>query len=229
MPQKSLLISEEQFEKLKKSKILKKVDLKSEYEKLRGKIDKSTVVVYEGKHGLTLLIQNLTPLVEKKVDDIIGKERRRIIEIDDSGWGELIGGVFIVGRDLETGKVSKQEIPVNFFQEPNFKAGKYYIETIRAVNAILYELDAEPTKTLIKICPGEIFSHVYRFLENNGYECKKVKIRGETQKIAEKAFDSYLKKIGCPRGYKKMKKWLEENRKEREKYVKTGWKEFKNG
>jgi len=226
MPQKTFVISKEQLEKLKKAKIIDRSNLKSEYEQLRGKIEKSTIVVYESRHGLTLLIQNLTPVVEKRVEKIIGKETRRIIEIDDTGWGEPVGGVFIVGRDLQSGKVSKQEIHAKFFQEPKFKTGKYYIETVRAVNSILYDLNADPNRTTIKICSGTIFSQVYRFLENNGYDYKKVKIRGETQNIAKGIFDSYLKKIDCPRGYKKMKLWLKEDKEEREKYAKTGWKEF---
>lgn len=226
MPQKSITISKEQLSKLDKSGIVEKGKTKSEYEKIRGKVGKATVVVYQSKRGQTLLIQNMTTDIEKRIERVIGKGTRRVIEIDDTGWGEPVGGVFIIGRDAQNGRISKQEIPARFFQEPKFKTGRYYIQTIRAVNKILYDLNADPTRTLIKICTGTIFSQVYRFLENNGYEYKKIKIRGETQRVAKKVFDDYLKKLGCPRGYKRMKEWIEEDAENRMKYAKSGWKEF---
>lgn len=224
--QKSFKITKEQLKKLTKIQGIEKLSKKTEYEKFRGKLGKSTLVVYEGKRGLTLLMQNLTPEVESKVTEIIGKEKKEIIEIDDSGWGEPVGGVIIVGNKIGSGKQASEEIPVGFFQGSKFKKGDYYIMAVRCVNKILTKLKANPKDTKIRICSGTIFSNAYKFLEKNKYEYEKAKIHGETQRLAEGEFNKYLKKINCPRGYKKMKKWIKENPKERMKYVKTGWKEF---
>lgn len=223
--EKSFRIDEEQLGKLKQFSQIKKLKPKSKYEKWRGKLEKSTLVVYGGKHALTLLIQNLTPEVEKIVNKIIVGEKK-IIEIDDSGWGEPVGGVMIVGNKIGTDEHTSGEIPVKFFQREEFKSGKYYIMAVRGVNKILNKLKADPRNTKIRICSGTIFRSVYKFLEKNKYEYEKVKITGETQKLAEETFNNYLEKIGCPRGYKKMKKWLKEKPEERMKYAKTGWKEF---
>jgi hypothetical protein len=225
--QKSFRINEKQLQKLKtSSKKITILEKKSKYEQFRGKIDNSSVVVYKGKHGLTLVIQNFSRKVEKKIEGIIGKEKRKIIEIDDTGWGEPVGGVFIIGRDIESGKFSKEEIPVEFFQKGKFKSGAYSIEAVKAVNKILDDLNVTPNKNFIRICSGTIFSQVYKFLEKNGYSYEITKIRGETQKLAEKIFNQYLEKINCPRGYKRMIKWLETNPNERRMYAKTGWKKM---
>ncbi len=203
--QRSFKIERAQLQELKKFSEIEKLKKKSDYEKLRGRLGKSTLVVYDGKHGLTLLIQNLSPEAENLIKRVIGKEKKRIIEIDDSGWGEPVGGVIIMGNEIGKRKYSSEEIPVEFFQNPKFKKGDYYIKAVKAVNKILTKLKANPRDTKIRICTGTIFSNVYKFLEKNRYEYKKGKIRGETQLLAEREFNKYLKKINCSRGYREMK------------------------
>jgi len=45
--------------------------------------------------------------------------------VDDSGWGDLIGGVVIVMRRVETGETHVGEIPLELFREPEFKYKEY--------------------------------------------------------------------------------------------------------
>lgn len=245
MPQKSIRITEAQLNKLRENfpKIGIITKPCSEYELYRGKVDRTTLVVYKGKRGITLQLQNTTKDVEDKIDQIlqikqttlfqvstekIDKEKQRIIEIDDAGWGDLIGDVFIVGRDAKTDKCIVRGISVKFFQSPYFTRKTYYKEAIRCVTEILNDFNADPGDTFIRICTGAIFSRVYPFLEEKGYSYEYFKITGKTQDLAENTFNEYLSKIGCPRGYKQMKKWLHEDYENRIRYAKSGWREFEN-
>lgn len=243
MPQKSIKITETQLNKLRgefpKIGVITKPS--SEYELYRGIVNGTTLVVYKGKKGITLQFQNTIKGVEDKINQILqikqttlppfsidrkDKEKQRIIEIDDTGWGDLIGSVFIVGRDVKTDNYIVREIPVKFFQIPEFEQKRCYKEAIRCVTEILNEFNANPEDTFIHICTGAIFSRVYKFLEEKGYSYEYSKIAGKTQDLAENIFNEYLSKTGCPRGYKQMKKWLHEDYETRIKYAKTGWKEF---
>jgi len=243
MPNRSIKITKVQLNRLNEKfpEIGTPIGPIGEYEVYRGSIDRTTLVVYEGKKGLTLQLQNTTREVEDSIDNILqvkqttlfplsheetGKEKQRIIEIDDTGWGDLIGGVFIVGRDVKTDNSIVREIPVNFFQPPQFAQKRYHKEAIRCVAEILNEFNAKPEDTSIRICTGFIFSKVYPFLKEKGYSSEYSKITGKTQDLAENTFNEYLSRIGCPRGYKEMGEWLSKDYDNRIKYAKTGWKEF---
>lgn len=243
MLSKTIKITKVQLDVLKEKfpKIGMSIEPIGEYEIYRGKVNTTTLVVYQGKKGITLQLQNSTKDVEDNINKIlqieqttifsfspeekISKEKQKIIEIDDSGWGDIIGGVFIVGYDVSADNTAVREIPVEFFQGDLFRKKLYMYQTVKCVEHILKTLNAHPKDTMIHICRGTIFSKVPSYLNMNGYNFGYFKITGKTQELAENAFNNYLSKIGCPRGYYQMKKWLSEGE-NRINYAKTGWREF---
>jgi len=156
-----------------------------------------------------------------------------VIEIDDSGWGDLLGGVVIVLRRVETDETYVGEVPLDLFREPEFKYKTY----LRYVTHIILDgLEALKASTDedIHICTGYIFEHAEDTLRELGYKVTPVKIMGKTQKLAENAFIDSLVKMGIGsfdevasmRSFDGFLTWVKEDPLNRERYVKTGWKKW---
>ena len=156
-----------------------------------------------------------------------------VIEVDDSGWGDLIGGAVIVMLRVETDDQYTGEIPPELFKQPEFKY-KAYLRY--ATQIILEGLDAlqVPKSEAIHICTGYIFEHAEDTLRELGYKVTEVKIEGKTQDLAEKTFIASLVKkgigsfseIASMRSFNGFLDWVKEDLSEREQYVKTGWKNW---
>ena len=156
-----------------------------------------------------------------------------VVEVDDSGWGDLIGGVVIVMRRVETGESHVGEIPLELFRKPEFK----YKEYLRVATQILLEgideLGVTPEEPL-HICTGYIFSSAKETLKELGYRVKEVKITGATQELAENAFVESLVRLGVGshreiadmRSFDGLLEWVHEDLEHRERFVKTGWKSW---
>ncbi|TRO54266.1 hypothetical protein E2P71_04570 [Candidatus Bathyarchaeota archaeon] len=153
-----------------------------------------------------------------------------MIEVDDSGWGDLIGGAVIVMRRVETGETHVGRIPLEYFREPNFK----YQEYLRAATQITLEgLDAlkAPNSEPIHVCTGFILSAARETLKELGYDVHEAKITGATQELAETEFIESLSELGvgkpkdiaAMRSFNGFLDWVKENPATRERYVKTGW------
>ncbi|MFH2109785.1 MAG: hypothetical protein ABIJ47_00840 [Candidatus Bathyarchaeota archaeon] len=153
-----------------------------------------------------------------------------VIEVDDSGWGDLVGGVVIVMRRVETGENHVGLIPVEYFRDAQFK----YQEYVRAATQVILEgldiLEASTSEEL-HVCTGFIFSSARETLEELGYKVREVKITGATQELAEAEFIKSLadmgigkqKKIASMRSFNGFLEWVKEDPEGRERYVKTGW------
>ena len=156
-----------------------------------------------------------------------------VVEVDDSGWGDLIGGVVIVMRRVETGESHVGEIPLDLFRKPEFK----YKEYLRFATQILLEgideLGVTPEEPL-HICTGYVFSSAKETLMELGYRVKEVKITGATQELAENAFVESLVRLGVGshreiagmRSFDGLLEWVHEDLEHRERFVKTGWKSW---
>ena len=156
-----------------------------------------------------------------------------VVEIDDSGWGDLVGGAVVVMRRVETDETHIGEIPLELFQISEFK---YKVYLRRAQEIIIEGLDKlqvqmdEP----IHICTGYILSTARETLRKLGYRIIDTKIKGTTQELAENEFLRHLEKIGIGtiievasiRSFNGFMNWLKEDIEIREKYVKTGWKSW---
>jgi hypothetical protein len=156
-----------------------------------------------------------------------------VIEVDDSGWGDLIGGVVIVLRRLETNEHYIGEIPPELFKSKEFKYKTYLRYATQIILNGFNELNV-PTAEPIHICTGYIFEHAKDTLRELGYDILDVKIQGRTQGLAEKAFIESLIELGVGtyieiasmRSFKGFLKWVKSDLSNRERFVKTGWKNW---
>ena len=90
-----------------------------------------------------------------------------VVEVDDSGWGDLLGGVIIVMRRVGTDESFSDEIPIELFQA-DFK---YKIYLRKAIEIILNGLDQLKIKKNepIHICTGYVFTDAGETLKELGY------------------------------------------------------------
>ena len=105
-----------------------------------------------------------------------------MIQIDDAGWGSLVGGVLIAATRTETGEFACGEIPVAFFQSEAF-ARKAYLEESRDVaRRVLEQLHVGKDEP-IEICTGYVLEGVRSMLDADGYSSWRTgKIAGALQK-----------------------------------------------
>jgi len=156
------------------------------------------------------------------------------IEVDDAGWGDLVGGCVVVIRRVETDEYYAGEISVEFFKEPKFKTKQYLDKALEIVEDGLKKLNVHKDEE-IRMCTGFLLSKARRSLSQQGYLITPAKIVGETQKLAERTFLETLGKIGLKldeedprRRFHFLLEWVREKPESREKYVKTGWRSWKN-
>ena len=150
--------------------------------------------------------------------------------MDDSGWGDLIGGTVIVLRRVETGESHWGEIPLELFQGSEFKY-KAYLRS--ATQIILEGIDTlnVPTDEAIHICTGYVFTHAKDALKELGFKVTEVKIVDETQTLAESRFIESLVRLelgskgelASIRSFNGFLEWVKADLEGRERYVKTGW------
>ncbi len=153
-----------------------------------------------------------------------------VIEVDDSGWGDLVGGVVIVLRRVETSEDHSGEIPLELFQGVEFKYKGYLRSTTQIILEGLDKLQAS-TDEAIHICTGYVFTHARDTLIELGYRVTEVKIVDATQDLAEHRFIESLVSKGlgtkgelfAMRSFNGWLKWVKQDLANREKYVKTGW------
>jgi len=156
-----------------------------------------------------------------------------VIEVDDSGWGDLIGGAVIVMRRVETNEKYTGEIPPELFKAEEFKYKTYLRYATQIILEGLDSLSVEKTEP-IHICTGYIFEHAEDTLRELGYKVTEVKIEGKTQELAEKTFIESLvnqgigsfSEVASMRSFNGFLDWVKEDLEHRERYVKTGWKNW---
>lgn len=161
-------------------------------------------------------------------------QNHMVVEIDDSGWGDLLGGVIIVLRRNESNDSFSGEIPLEMFQGTEFK----YQEYLRIATQIILEgidqLQVFITEP-IRICTGYVFTTAKKTLHDLGYDYKEVKIIGKTQDYAENEFIKSLVRLGVGeyhevremRSFNGFISWVKQDLDKREQFVKTGWKSWK--
>lgn len=153
--------------------------------------------------------------------------------MDDSGWGDLIGGVVVVMRRVETGETHVGEILLELFKEPEFKYKEYLRSATQIILEGIEELGVEQSEPL-HICTGYVFSSAKETLNELGHKVKEVKITGATQELAEKTFVESLVRLGVGsyreiadmRSFDGFLEWVHEDLKHRELFVKTGWRSW---
>lgn len=163
------------------------------------------------------------------------------IQLDDAGWGCLLGGVIIGAYRLETQEFACQEIPARFFQPPLFGQRAYLDKTVEVASRLLTdELSVSPGEE-IQVCSGYVFSNVGPWLTQAGLPWRKVKVEGPLQVWVETALQQSLAALGLEVSYEVLTKkqgllfwlclqWLKGGNvnatravPERERQAKTGW------
>jgi hypothetical protein len=154
-----------------------------------------------------------------------------VVEIDDSGWGDLIGGAIIVVRHVDTNNSYVKEIPLESFQGTAFKEKAYFPYILQGVREGLRILGISKDEPLY-ICTGYILSEVRRILVQEGYVVVPHKITGITQELAEMEYLKHLNRLGIGtlyqakhlRSFDSLLAWVLQDIDKREHLVKTGWK-----
>ena len=148
-----------------------------------------------------------------------------------SGWGDLLGGVVIVMRRVETGEHHSGEVPLELFQGSAFKE-QLYLERALEIALEGLEMLRIPKEEPLHVCSGYMLSRIRDGLEEMGYRVVPVKITGRTQDLAEREFKRSLARLGVGdeetvsgmRSFDAFLAWVMEDLDGRERFVKTGWK-----
>jgi hypothetical protein len=154
-----------------------------------------------------------------------------VVEVDDSGWGDLIGGAVIVMRRLGSIEKYVGEVPIEAFQGQSFKAKAYLPQVLRIVREGAEALRIDKDEP-IHVCTGYILSEVRKALANEGYKVVPSRIVGVTQELAEEEYLRHLHRLGVGtmeevrriRGFDNSLAWVLRDVDKRERLVKTGWK-----
>jgi hypothetical protein len=160
------------------------------------------------------------------------------IEIDDSGTGDLLGDAFIGFMRKETDEIIFRTLPVELFNEKNWKKKMPLKVAVEKVKDGLYELNFNKEKEKIEICRGNIFDEVRNYFDEEGINYDPTIIDGKLQDAVEGKLVEHLKydlgirsrnltkKSGAKR-YFILFNWLSRDFYNREKYVKSGFKKWK--
>jgi len=159
------------------------------------------------------------------------------IQIDDSGWGDMLGGVVIAVYRIETGEFLHRVIDVKFFQERLFDLQLYLAEASRLAQELVAELKATKDEP-IQVCTGYVLTRAIYDLNRAGYKTAACKIIGPLQELGEKAFLDELRKMGYEpipnreanararaKSFHHMLNWAKA-KPERMSLIKSGWRYF---
>jgi hypothetical protein len=154
-----------------------------------------------------------------------------VVEVDDSGWGDLVGGAVIVMRRVGTNEKYVGEVPVEAFQGQAFKQKAYLPHVLRIVREGAEALGITRDEP-VHACTGYILSEVRKALANEGYKVVPSRIVGATQELAEEEYVKHISRLGVGtpdqakrlRGFDSFLAWVLRDVDKRERLVKTGWK-----
>ena len=158
------------------------------------------------------------------------------IQIDDSGTGDLVGDAFIGFLRKETGELIFKTLPVELFQNENWKNKMPFKVVVDLVEEGLNELNFNRDKEKIEICRGNIFDQVRTFFDEKGIHYELATIEGQLQDAVEGKLIEHLRKLGVrsknltkksgAKRYFVLFNWVCYDFYNREKYVKSGFKKW---
>ena len=160
-----------------------------------------------------------------------------IIEIDDSGTGDLVGNAFIGLLRKKTGEIVFKTLPVAWFKGEAWKDKKPFKEVVELVKEGLVELNFQKDTDLIELCRGNIFDQVRNYFLEEGINYEAAIVEGKLQDAVEGKLVDHLrndlgvrskrltKKSGAQR-YFVLFNWVCYDFYKREKYVKSGFRKW---
>ena len=168
-----------------------------------------------------------------------------MIQIDDAGWGSLVGGVIIGACRVESPKTQHAfgEIPVSYFQGEAFKKKLYLGMAANLALELLDELHVDK-KELVEVCTGYVLEAVRIKLMAERYQVTATKIGEPLQTLIEQELLDRVLAIGVKTDLETITtkqglyfwqcvNWLKggdmdgQALPEREKHCKTGWGTFR--
>ncbi len=170
-----------------------------------------------------------------EIDVPLKVDPSNVIEIDDSGWGSLIGGITIGFYKKDTNDMEVEYIPVKYFQGGMFKKRRYLSECYILIMETLKKWGVTPETHKLAICQGWIFDGPVEWLEDKGWSVDRVQIKGKLQVFVEKMFKRELyktmnfdskRRTAGQNAFFKALEWVGESLSTRERFVKTGWKSW---
>jgi hypothetical protein len=123
------------------------------------------------------------------------------IQIDDSGWGSLIGGVAIGVYRTSTGEFAHEVVAPRFFQGAAFEGKEYLAEAARLAGMCFERLRVQPTER-VEICTGYVLNGVRDWLTEAGFAWQPARIQGALQDMVERAFGEHLALLGFHADYR---------------------------
>ncbi len=194
--------------------------------------EKWNAKVYRNKEGrlrlVTVDLRTLQDMLEGK-----GHAKKRVVQVDDAGWGFPLGGVMIGATDGV--RVETAMVPVEYFQGERFRLKGYLRQAADATLGLLRRLDARPEDTTVEICTGYVNVGSKEALRRAGYDVRVAEIAGLLQEELERRFAEYVRGLGYTgyldpkethdsRGkFEDIMRWVREAPEERMKLAKTGW------
>lgn len=158
-----------------------------------------------------------------------------MIEIDDSGTGDLVGDAIIGFHRKETGQMIFKSIPVELFYEEPLKNQEPLKKAVEIVKEIFVEMNVT-TDELVKMCRGNIFDKVRSYFIEIDQNYEDSKIEGKLQESVEQKYVDHLRKLGVrsknltidsgKKRYFILFGWITRDFYRREKYVKCGFKRW---
>lgn len=109
-----------------------------------------------------------------------------MIQIDDAGWGSLVGGVLIGACRAESPQTQHafREVPVQFFQGKAFEKKLYLDAAANAAADLMEELRVSKTEEVM-LCTGHVLGAVRTRLTGEGYQVTLTKIGEPLQTLIE--------------------------------------------
>jgi isopentenyl phosphate kinase len=155
------------------------------------------------------------------------------IQIDDAGWGDPVGGVILGILRIQTNEYLIKEIEVTHFQGTNFTRKTFLGRGLELVLEALECLEVSVDEP-IEVCRGTVLDGVRDGLKMKGYTVVPTKIEGRLQQLVETTFVNTLASFGIngvPRvsgkeRFFKQLEWVQTDLKRRERFAKTGWKNW---
>lgn len=164
-----------------------------------------------------------------------------MIQIDDAGWGSLVGGVVIGACRVESPRTQHafKEVPVTYFQGETFKKKLYLGVAADLALELMDELLVMKTEE-VKVCTGYVLEAIRIKLMAEGYQVTPAKIGEPLQTLIEQELldrvlaigvDTDLETLTTKQGlyFWQCVNWLKggdmdgQALPQREKHCKTGW------
>ena len=160
----------------------------------------------------------------------------RTIEIDDAGTGDLVGDAFIGFRDMNTGKIIFQSVPVVLYNEENKDDDQPKKHILKVIIKALRALNHNEGDRIL-LCRGNCFDLVREYFDENKIYYEPAIVEGELQDAVEGRFIQHLRKLGVRSNnltidsgiqrYFLLFNWVCRDFPNRERYVKTGFPSWK--